>query len=976
MPEIHGEYPIMNRIFGDRMLFLFTGASALVFAWLHLAVAQASHHHLPAPSPPVSAPPPVIRPPTPVPVIPSRPVAPPPTFQKGGPTPEQKAEMDRLQRQISEVEKAIEQRKGEIALLEEEIEDKEYVIRTLDERIAIFSDEKTAILAERNDIRNSLESYRLELIDNEFFMKVGINLRTSAVPGYPVTVGLIDWWVGSGTFNCLDKQIEYMPKLIQEYQKIIDSDPPKVTYWINQVYATIEHFRNLSDSPQADREYYSGLVQRLESEAPAKIRKIREQYAYLYEDKRVIYEKKIQEARERLSDCMAAKDRLLSMRPTVLGAEDRIKQIELRAVELDRLIADDVSHRNGIRGLDTARIQKEQFERGLASFIERKNSLARSLDKLSGSTGSGAQTAAAVEPVEPPPPEKKVGPDGVEKKETKPLPERAEDKPKPPPEIKVGGGVEDGSEKRARLQQDMEYHLRNRDRAQAELRSIEKRSGTEKQQADLRARIAASEEFALAATRELTRLGGQASDYVREDLSDYDPYKLTPTDLKLMDLSARSRAENDATEQLIKTRQFIFNTTDTADAMDLIQKLDRIAGYNNQGGLRDFERLDAVREFRATVYETRIQASFSQEILEATLADIDNAAYEIAAGRVKTGSTLVLALGTGALGMTAMAGQAGLATVSAGTGALLTTQAAAASKVLLVYNISTGSISGYSENGVKGAMEGGGKEVLPINTYIAIRDGKGGGSIAVGLYQDAGNVLQIFTFAKTLKTATQRSAAANVESTLDGPDAELNRVWKLDQAQADFLSTQMSAQATVANTGMEDPAKKPMGDTPARGRSGSSGTGTSSGSASVGMIPMGGSWDTQKTTSQFKAGEGIAGLEKLGMSNATVQSSLPAGLSTGASMSEVQAAGRELIKNFDTGVLPALNKLNQGRVVASDTALGLTPELERQVEIIRGMAEGQYSPIVADKLMLQETGQSLAEGMARLSGTVEFVQKL
>lgn len=964
----------MKRIFEIRYSWLFAGM--VVFAFLPARLADAQWHD----SPPPPKPPVVIRPPTPAPVVPSRPVVPPPAAQKSGPTPEQKVEMDRLQRQISEVDKSIEQRKREIALLEEEIDDKEYVIKTLDERIAIFSEEKTAILAERNDIRNSLESYRLSLIDNEFFMKVGINLRTAAVPGHPVTVSLIDYWIASGTYSCLDRQIEYIPKLIEEYQRIIDSDPPKVTYWINQVYATIEHFRNLSNSPQADREYYSGLVEKLSSEAPAKIEKIKEQYAYLYEEKRIIYEKKIQEARERLSDCMAAKDRLLEMRPTVEGAEDRIRQIELRAVELDRLISEDVSHRNSVAGPDAARAQKEGLERGLASFIEWKNSLAASLNKLSASTG-GSQTVAAVEPIETPPIEKKVGPQGIEKSSTKPLPEKVEEvKPMEPPAIKVG--ADNADDKRLQLQQDMEFHLRNRDLAQAELRSIEKRSGTEKQQANLRSRIAASEEFALAATRELTRLGGQVSDYVREDLSDYDPYKLTPTDLKLMDLSARQRAEDEATEQIIKTRQFIRNTTDQADAIDLIQKLERIAGFNNQGGLQDFERLDAVREFRQAVYETRTQADFSQEMLEATMADIDNTAYEIGAGRVKIGATLALALGTGALGMTAMAGQAGLVTLSASTGALVTTQAAAASKVLLVYNISTGSITGYSENGVKGAMEGAGKETLPINTYIAIRDDKGAGAVAVGLWQDTGNVLQIYGFFKTLKTATQTRAAANVESTLDSPDASLNRLWKLDQAQTDFLSTQMSAQATVANATTEDSSKKTtMGSTPAPRQTGSSGTaGASSGSSSavrVDRVPMGNSWDTRNAaTAQFKASEGITGLEKLGKSNATVQANLPAGLSAGATMDEVQAAGSELIRNFDTRVIPAMNGVNQGGAKSDTAGLGLTPKLERQVEIIRGMVEGQYSPVVADKLMRQETGQSLAEGMARLSGTVEFVQKL
>jgi hypothetical protein len=148
---------------------------------------------------------------------------------------------------------------------------------------------------------------------------------------------------------------------------------------------------------------------------------------------------------------------------------------------------------------------------------------------------------------------------------------------------------------------------------------------------------------------------------------------------------------------------------------------------------------------------------------------------------------------------------------------------------------------------------------------------------------------------------------------------------------------------------------------------------------SVNSTPMGESWDAQMKAAAppFKASEGITGLEKLGMSNATVDAALPMGLTGGATMDEVQAAGRELVKNFDTRVLPAISA---GNTTAAGTeamaGLGLTPTLERQVDIIRGMSEGRYSPIVADKMSRQETGQGLAEAMARLSGTVEFIKKL
>lgn len=854
--------------------------------------------------------------------------------------------MERHEKQIAAIEKDILMRKAEIAQLEEEIADKEYTIATLNERIDIFSKEKDGLLKERNEIRGDLESFRLKLTDNDFFMKFRINMRTSAPLGHPVTVEMIDYWVG-----WLDRDIKGIPGSMEYLQReYIDPVRAKLQAWIEWA----------STQPASQREAQLEWGTRT------------------YEPLLASYERSMQSVRDKLSDCMAAKDQLLAMRPTISGAEERIRQIELRAVELDRLINDDMAHRNsisgmpGTRGVNYVRQEKEKMERSLASLTEWRNAEATALNKLTAAAGSSNTVAiAAVEPV--------AAPAAEAKSAAEPLAQKTEAEPPAVP-VQEPGNI---SDKQSQIQQDIEFHLQSRDRAQAELHSIQKRAGTEEQQANLRARIAASEEFALAARRELTRLGGTVTDYVRQDLNDYDPYKLTQTDFNLMDLSARQRAENQATDQIIKTRQFIRNTTDQGDAIDLIQKLERVAGFNNQGGLRDFERLDAVREFRAAVYETRTQATFAQESLEATFADLDYTAYMIGADRVKTGATLTVALGTGALGMAAMAGSAGLVTLSAGTGAALTSQAAVASKVMLVYNISTGSITGYSENGVKGSVEGVAKETLPVNTYIAIRDGKGAGSIAVGIWQDTGNVLQIYAFAKSLNSAVQSTAAANVESGLKGSEAAFNRSWKLDQAQTDFLSTQMSAQATVLNPVVEDSAKgKVTGGAVAAQQTAAvkPAAAVSQAAASAqsdSKLPLGDAWNaTAAGAAKLPAGEGITGLEKLGLSGARLDTTLPAGLGAGATMDEVKSAGRDLVRSFDTQVRPALGAGKVGNTVTTDgTALTLAANLERQVEILRGMSEGQYSAIVADKMLAKETGQSLAEAMARLSGIVKFVHK-
>jgi len=937
------------------------GAVVLVLASFQLTAAQEFHEppqHPPEPAPeaaPPQTPPPgpqapapemnrpapdILMPPAPPATDPLPEAAPSPAFGNGIPTLGQRLKMLNLQEDIDRLDEAARQRKAQIDDLAGEIAEGEYAVGVLKERIRVFSEEKESILKERDDIRRSLESFRRELTDNDFFMKVKINMRTAAAPGHPLTLSLLDYFIGS-----MDGGIRGIPQMMEYLQReYIDKVSAKLQAWIE--------WANTQPASQREAQLQWGKNR--------------------YEPILASYEKQMQDYRERLKNHMEAKDRLLAMRPTVQGADARIRQIELRAQELDRLIGEDSRDLGDYGNLSSLRSQKERLERLQGYEDDYRNTLAARLEGLKTGTGSGQQEAGKALPAPAPPArEEPEAESPAEEKAPEPEPERPREEPET---------VEDLDGKRARLQQDIQYHLRNRDRALAELRSIQQRNGTEEQQADLRSRIAASEEFALAAGNELKRLGGSPEAYVREDLSSYDPYKLTQTDLTLMEITARERAEREATDQIVKTREFIRNTTDTADAVDLIQKLERIAGFDNQGGLRDFERLDAVREFRKTVYETRTQADFSREMLEATLADIDNTAYEIGAGRVQTGAALTLALGTGALGMTAMAGQAGLLTVTAG-GSALGAQAAAAGKVLLVYNISTGTISGYSQNGVKGALEGAGKETLPINTYIAIRDGKGGASVAVGLWQDAGNVLQIYSFTKSLKSAFQARSAAHAEAGLKGPEAAFNRSWKLDQAQADFLSTQMSAQTTTVNSaGLQDSQAPAAGSAPRADKGAGNPSGPSAGSgtaasAALGGIPLGRSLGAGKEASgPFKPGESITGLSQAGLQGSTDSAALSPVLTEGATMSEVQSAARALIQDFDGRMLPALDALNS--TAAGRGAVDLTPHLERQVNILRGLAEGQYSAVVADELMRRDTGEGLARSMARVSGTIQYVLNL
>jgi hypothetical protein len=223
-----------------------------------------------------------------------------------------------------------------------------------------------------------------------------------------------------------------------------------------------------------------------------------------------------------------------------------------------------------------------------------------------------------------------------------------------------------------------------------------------------------------------------------------------------------------------------------------------------------------------------------------------------------------------------------------------------------------------------------------------------------------------------------------VEGGLKGSEAALNRSWKLEQARADFLSTQMSAQATSVNAVQpQDSGDGPAETEPMTQEPLSSGNADNAGALgetavpriSPTSLPMGKSWSSRTADSEtFKLSEGITGLKDLGLADVTLDKRLSPGLTgDGATMSEVQAAARVLMNDFDKKMLPAMDAIRSEGSDHGKAALGLNPKLEKQVNILRGLADGQYSPIAADEMLRRGTGQGLQEAMARLTGTIEFV---
>lgn len=366
-------------------------------------------------------------------------------------------------------------------------------------------------------------------------------------------------------------------------------------------------------------------------------------------------------------------------------------------------------------------------------------------------------------------------------------------------EIEDAEGAET-SRRRESAQEDIEYFMRQRDRALAELRSLDARGGGGGDEARgwIASRLSSYDLQIAAAQAALKDAGGSFEGYRAEPLSGFDPYRLTETDRTLQELTARIRELDDIGAARQRALQTIELFADTDDAIGLRDMLYRI-GDIPEGSAADLARTtDALREFRRLVYDTRFAAPMEQVMVEAFEEEITAAEYEVGAGRMRLGSAVAISLIS--LGTTgaALAGSAAAAGVSGSVG-----------YTALAYNAATGAIDGYARDGASGALTGVARETLPVNTIITIYDGRdkppgegpGGWSLGLAILQDLGNAASAYSALRDIQTSVNAGAARSVASSLEGTDAIAHRAWQLDQARGRELVTsyqQATFQAAVA----------------------------------------------------------------------------------------------------------------------------------------------------------------------------------
>lgn len=707
--------------------------------------------------------------------------------------------------------------------------------------------------------------------------------------------------------------------------------------------------------------------------------------------------------------------------------------------------------------------------------------------------------------------------------------------------------VETEAERRqARAQEDMEYFMRQRDRAIAELASLRARGGDSEAEAWIASRLSSYELQIAAAEAQLRAAGGSFAGYQAEDLSRFDPYRITQTHIDLRETTAQIRALEaigDARERALRTIEVF---ADADDAVNLRQMLHRIGDFPDASSADLARTADNLREFRNAVYETRFVGPMEHVMVQAFEDQIRAAEYETGAARLRLGAGVSIAfIGIGTT-VGALAGSSYAAAQASGVG-----------YTTLAFNVSTGAINGYAQDGVSGAMTGVARETLPINTVLTIRDSvtspaedaPGGWSYAFAIVQDLGNVASAYGIVRDIQSSSSAAAARNVAANLDGAEAAAHRAWQLDQArgrelvssyqQAKFQAEIARASGTVdslaearidrliAQINSSDQAKLLLKQQPGNVQqifvndldtrllnsvddmfeSGMRARGWSpqavqefrnqSSARTVGMdrdlglvepsladtvfdpaigaerlryagandpnfiadtrsfregltrhgtqaslddwardaaevydqayrgrtleltmtpgeealqfsaasarqhlttsrdleayrdvavllnnpdaVPFSTAWAEQTAdVTRMKVDEGITGLRALGLDGAETTARLPQNLNAGSTMTEIQVAGRELLKDLDTKVVPAMITRNRELSSSGQSLLGFTARQEREIAIIRAMVSGDanMSPVVADRLLRADGGRGLAEAMTRLSGTIEFAQKL
>lgn len=313
----------------------------------------------------------------------------------------------------------------------------------------------------------------------------------------------------------------------------------------------------------------------------------------------------------------------------------------------------------------------------------------------------------------------------------------------------------------SQLQQEMDNALSNKMQAEDELASINARTDLPAEES---ARIAEGIKARMAFNDALLR-DTQAKLEAKEATFDgldgkagleFDPYKLTQTDVELTRIADEQKASERFFDELRQARETIRDTAEGLDAAELQDRVTTLSERLAENADEINQLADDLDQYGKNIRVTREQGELEYMAAmaeDAVVAAEENLAYTESVYKTARNAEVALLL----------IAAGGAAT---GLGGLTAAEAAAAQGIMAGFEGTTGAIEGYDQGGiVEGLKKGGleaGKYYLPINTVMAVNRGDDKTGVALGVLSDAAI---LFTGYKAARANLDKAQAAQAAVT-------------------------------------------------------------------------------------------------------------------------------------------------------------------------------------------------------------------
>ena len=337
-------------------------------------------------------------------------------------------------------------------------------------------------------------------------------------------------------------------------------------------------------------------------------------------------------------------------------------------------------------------------------------------------------------------------------------------------------------------QSEIDHFIETGKQVQAELRSLEGRIDISAEQkanilADLESRLKYNQIQIAEAQTKLAALGAEYDGYQGKDFVDFGGLKANQTDIELQKIAEKAEAADQYFDQLKRARRIIGKDAEGLDAVSLNERVTDLANRAVDSTESYNEVAKLLNQYGTDINVTRKQGEleYAQAMAdEAVLTAEKHLAYAQSVVQTAKNAEAVLALGglgyalaTGGLAATAVVGvqsQAVMATLDGASSA----------------------IDGFSKDGfVAGLKEGAlqaGKYYVPVNTYLAVRDGHTDKlTLSLAIVGDAAN---LFSSYQTLKTVANKAYAAQAkltQMTLSESDQAISRAAQAAQKKGSDL---------------------------------------------------------------------------------------------------------------------------------------------------------------------------------------------